>query len=172
MTWFSKKKYFPSIYHKNYNENISLSSLSTNKVTLYSHIIWFLMKRGQCRHHICLNWITHNKKFGPEELILLYTANTTAEACAEWISLSFSSLQAPGALWSIQHKPPHTNHNVGAAWLEMTTFPLHCKIEKNKDDRKRTYLQVTHIWSYWSVESSPTRTYIGFTWVTSLDPVQ
>jgi len=25
---------------------------------------------------------------------------------------------------------------------EITTFPLHCKIEKREDDRTRTYLQV------------------------------
>jgi len=57
--------------------------------------------------------------------------------------VSFSSLQAPGALWSIQRKVNHTNHNVGSAGPEITTFHQHCKIEKSGDDRTRTYLQVT-----------------------------
>jgi len=38
---------------------------------------------------------------------------------------------------------PHTNHNVGSARPEITTFPLHSKIEKSEDHRRRTYLQVT-----------------------------
>jgi len=73
----------------------------------------------------------------------LYTTNKTVEACVEWDSLSFSSLQPPGAWWSIQRKVTHTNHNVGSAWPEITTFPLHCKIEKSESDCTLTYQQVT-----------------------------
>jgi len=38
-----------------------------------------------------LNYCTHKQNYGREEL-LLYTANTTVEACAEWVSTLYSHL--------------------------------------------------------------------------------
>jgi len=79
---------------------------------------------------------------GVEEL-LLYTANKTVEACVDWVSALYSHLARVVNSLSIQRKVTHTNHNVGPAWSEITTFPLHCKIEKSEGDRTRTYQQVT-----------------------------
>ena len=55
----------------------------------------------------------------------------------------------------------NTNHNVGWAWLEITTL-------QNRKERGRLHANIfigrTKKWSCWGVESAPTRAYVGVTW--------
>jgi len=83
-------------------------------------------------------------------------ANKTVEACAEWLIMATTPHTV---LRSIQRKVTHTNHNVSSAWPKNFTFPLHCEVEER--ERPHAHLSTSHTkkWSYWSVESAPTRAY-------------
>jgi len=91
----------------------------------------------------------------------LNTANKTVEACAEWVSAFWRSTPINHNAGPVCLLPPHINHNVGSAWLELVANSLLCKIDKNRG-WPQAYLFTSHTkkWSYWRVESTPTRAYV------------
>jgi len=54
------------------------------------------MKRGSVDFTYVWTELLIKKNCGREELLLLYTANKTVEACAEWVSALYSQLALYG----------------------------------------------------------------------------
>jgi len=86
-----------AIYHENYNKNMSHWAVWTLRkllCTVMSYEFWWKVSRvskvsympdtAKVSHMPELNY--SHKNYGREELLLLYTANKTVEACTEWVS--------------------------------------------------------------------------------------
>jgi len=88
----------------------------------------------------------------------LYTDNKTVEACAEWVSAFYSHLA----------KKP-SKHNIGSAWFRHLTLtsglldPKPQPVQNRKErgwPKARLFISHTKKWSYWRVESAPTRAHV------------
>jgi len=131
----NKKIHFPStaVYHKNYTENTSLTE-QFEHLQSYFILIWYDFWWKVSRPNIAKVsgmpkiQLLIKKNYGHEQLLLLYTANTTIEACPEWVS-AFCRL-CPHKPYSgvVRTPPPHTNTFVGSAWPELVPNALPCKI--------------------------------------------
>jgi len=136
-TRFSKIKKIPfpstAVYHKKNTENISLTE-QFEHLQSYSTLIWYDFWWKVSRPNIAKVsgvpkiQLLIKKNYGRKQLLLLYAANTTIEACPEWVS-AFNMLW-PHKPYSgvMRTPPPHTNTTVGSARPELVTKSLPCKI--------------------------------------------
>ena len=77
--------------HWKYKSHWAVWALKKLLCTLISYDFWWKYKQtniAKVSYMPELNY-TQTKKFWPEEILMLYTANTTVEACAEWVTATW-----------------------------------------------------------------------------------
>ena len=150
-----------SFYHKNYTENISLTAQFEHLQSYFALIwydVWWKVSRpniakvsGMPKIQLLI------KKYGRKQLLLLYTANTTIEACPEWVSAFYRRL-CPHKSYSgvMRTPPPHTNTIVGSAWPESWRIRSLAKSRRAWMTAIAPITSHTKTWSYWRVQNAPT----------------
>ena len=96
------------------------------------------------------------KKYGRKQLLLLYTANTTIEACPELVSAFYRLWPHKPYSRVMRTPPPHTNTIVRSVWPESWRTRSIAKSRRAWMTAIAPITSHTKTWSYWRVQSAPT----------------
>jgi len=150
-----------SLSQKLHWKYVSLSSLSTNKVTAIPYDFWWKVSRpniAKVSYMPKIELLITN--YGREQLLILNTANKTVEACPEWVSAFIGSTPINHNVGIVCPLPPHTNHNVGQRDPNSWRTRSLAKSRRAWMTASALLTSQTKKWNYWRVESAPTPAYV------------